>query len=364
MKKIIFLSNHFIALYKFRKELILELVKKQHDVYLVLPESSENDYFNKMGCKIITVDVDRRGLNPVADLTLFINYLKIFKKIKPDLILSYTIKPNIYGSLASTILKMKQICNITGTGATFFEENFLSNLVKILYRFSVKNSYKVFFQNRSDLDFFVKNHLVKDNYELIPGSGVNIDEYPYLPDRKPINFTFLFLGRIMKIKGIDEYLIAAKNIKKNNPKINFYVAGFIEEQKYEEIIKNYVDNGIIEYFGYRDDVKKMFEISTCLVLPSHGGEGIPNVVLEAAAYGKICLVSNVCGSTDVIVDYSNGFVFEPKNNEDLIDKMHNILYEKQTEIDKIILKNRKIVENKFDRKIVMKKYIELIEGDK
>jgi glycosyltransferase involved in cell wall biosynthesis len=363
MKKILFLSNHFIALYKFRKELIIELLNKGYDVYLAIPDSKENSYFSDLGCKITNVTIDRRGVNPISDIFLIIEYIKIFKRIKPDFILSFTIKPNIYGSIAARITKNKQICNITGTGATFLNKNILSFFVRMLYKISITKTYKIFFQNEDDLNYFEKNKMVNQFYELIPGSGVNLDEYNFKPITNYNDFSFLFLGRIMRLKGIDDFLTAAKKIKSQNPNITFNVAGFIEEAKYEKTLEIYAKEGIINYFGYQDDIQKMFSISNFLILPSHGGEGVPNVVLEALATGRICLVSNVSGAKDVIIEGYNGFLFEPENIKDLISQINKIINLKDVEINVLLHNGRKTVEEKFDRKIIINKYLFIIENE-
>ena len=156
MSKILFLANHFITLYSFRKELISRILLEGHEVFISLPKSDENLYFERMGCHIIETDIDRRGVNPLRDLKLLRNYKLMMKEIEPDIIFSYTIKPNIYGCFASNKLRFKQICNITGTGGTFLKNNLVSKICKFLYKRSIKNCYKVFFQNTGDKDFFVK----------------------------------------------------------------------------------------------------------------------------------------------------------------------------------------------------------------
>ena len=298
-KKILILSNHFITLYNFRKELIKKLNDDGHMVFISMPKSDNNKFFSDMGCKIIETPVDRRGINPIKDFGLIINYIKIMKEIKPDIIFSYTIKPNIYGSIASNITKNRQINNITGTGGTFIKRNFVSEVIKLLYKISVKKSYKVFFQNYGDRDFFIKNNMIKDNYDILPGSGVNLEQFQVseLPRGEKINF--IFIGRIMELKGIDQYLEAAKAVKEKYQNTRFYVAGFIEEEKYKAIIDEYHSKGIICYIGFQKDIKPWIEKCHCTVLPSHGGEGIPNVLLESAAMGRICIASNINGSREI-----------------------------------------------------------------
>ncbi len=361
-KRVLILSNHFITLYNFRKELIKKLVEDGHEVFISMPKFEENTFFSDMGCKIIETPVDRRGINPIKDIGLIINYIKIMKKVKPDIIFSYTIKPNIYGSIASNLTKNKQISNITGTGATFLKNNIVSMIVKTLYKISIKKSYKVFFQNKGDRDFFVANKMVKDNFNMLPGSGVNLEEFTLidLPSIDQINF--IFIGRIMKLKGIEEYLECAKQIKLKYPNTNFYIAGFIEEEKYKEIIDDYHEKGIINYIGFQKDIKSWIEKCHCTILPSHGGEGVPNVLLESAAMGRICIASNINGSKDVVKDEVAGYLFEVGNVEDLINTVEKFLeldFEAKRQMGQAA---RRKVEKEFDRQIVISKYVEEIES--
>ena len=354
-KKILFLSNHFITLYSFRREIIQRIVDDGHDVYLSLPEDQRNEFFKAIGCKIINTKIDRRGINLVKDLKLIMMYKKMISEIKPNIIFSYTIKPNIYGTLVSNG-KYKQVCNITGTGATFLENNLISKICKMLYRISVKHCYKIFFQNVGDRDFFIKNHMVKNNYDMIPGSGCNLKEHVFIERINDEITRFIFIGRIMKLKGIDEYVEAAKIVKAMYPNTEFLIAGWNEEEKYKEIIANYQKKGIVEYIGFRDDIGDWIAGCDCIVLPSHGGEGVPNVLLEGAATGRACIGSKINGTTDIIDDGITGFLFEPGNCQSLIEKMQQFIELSDDEKRDMGRAGRKKVEREFDREIVIKKY--------
>jgi galacturonosyltransferase len=356
-KRILVLSNHFITLYNFRRELMKRLVDEGNEVFISIPAANENRFFNDMGCTIIETPVDRRGINPIRDFGLIINYIRIMKKIKPDIIFSYTIKPNIYGCMASNITKLSQVSNITGTGGTFLKKDVVSYIVKYLYKFSLRSSYKIFFQNNGDKDYFVMNNMVKKNYAMLPGSGVNLEQYALceLPSHDTINF--IFLGRIMKLKGMDQYLEAAKIIKKSYLNINFYIAGFIEEEDYKLIIDEYHSKGIIDYIGFQKDVKSWIEKCHCTILPSHGGEGVPNVLLESAAMGRICIASRISGSIDVITDGVTGYLFETGNAEDLADKVRKFIELDHEDKKQMGLAGRAKVEREFDRQIVIDAYL-------
>ena len=359
MKKVLFLANHNITLYSFRRELIKKLVDDGNEVYLSLPADDNNKFFEDLGCKIVLTEIDRRGVNPFKDLKLIYFYKKMIPIINPDIIFSYTIKPNIYGTMASNG-KYKQVCNVTGTGATFLKDNLIAKICRFLYRLSVKKCYKVFFQNTGDRDYFIKLKMVKDNYEMLPGSGCNLDDYKYfeMPDDKIIKF--IFIGRVMELKGIDEYLEAAKIIKEKYPKTEFIIAGWNEEEKYKKIVEDYQNSGIVNYIGFRKDIKDWIKKCHCTVLPSHGGEGVPNVLLESAATGRACIGSRINGTIDVIDDNKTGFLFETGNSYDLADRMEKFIKLTKKERTNMGIAGRKKIEKEFDRNIVVESYRSLI----
>lgn len=361
-KRVLILSNHFITLYNFRKELIKKLIEEGHEVFISVPMSSENNFFSNLGCKIIETPVDRRGINPIKDLNLIVNYIKIMKRIQPDIIFSYTIKPNIYGSIASNITKYKQVSNITGTGATFLNRNFVSGVAKMLYKISLKRSHKVFFQNTGDKDYFVENDMVKENYSMLPGSGVNLEQYKLneLPLDNQVNF--IFIGRVMELKGIDQYLESAKQIKEIFPNTNFYIAGFIEEDRYKAIIDEYHSKGIVDYIGFQKDISSWIQRCHCTILPSYGGEGVPNVLLESAAMGRACIASKISGSQDVIDEGETGFLFEPGNTKELTKKIKKFIELDYKGKKKMGQAGRKKVEREFDRQLVIDAYLTEIQN--
>lgn len=354
IKKILFLANHFVTLFAFRKELIQTLIKEGHEVYLSIPKD-ENDYFQQLGCRIIPTEIDRRGVNPKNDLKLIKFYKKMIREVDPDIIFSYTIKPNIYGCMASG-KKYRQICNITGTGATFLENNMVAKICKTLYKLSVRKCHKVFFQNTGDRDFFIKNKLVRNNYEMLPGSGCNIEEYSFKPMPEDEVIRFIFVGRVMKLKGIEEYLESAKNIKTNYPNTEFFIAGWNEEEDYKNIVADYQQKGFVNYIGFRRDIGHWIARCNCTVLPSHGGEGVPNVLLESAATGRACIGSKINGTIDVIDDGVTGYLFESGNAKSLTEQIEKFLNLSADEKANMGKSGREKVVREFDRQIVIRKY--------
>ena len=367
-KRVLFLAAHFISLYLTRRELIEVLINRGYEVYLSLPEAQDNKFFTDLGCKIIPTPVSRRGTNPLKDLAYMLRLRKVIKKVDPDIILSYEIKPNIYGALACRLVKdkktgkkYKQVCNITGTGAVFLEDDLTAKICRMLYRHSVRHSYLVFFQNTSDRDYFIENKMVQDNYDLLPGSGVNLDQFTPKPMPDDICVRFIFIARVMRVKGLIEYLNAANAVKKEHPEISFYIAGFWEEERYLRITEEFAKKGIVKYLGFRKDIMRIIEKTHCVVLPSHGGEGVPNVILEASAMGRPTIGSNVPGTKDAIKDGVTGFLFEPRNSKDLERAMRDFLKLSYEEKVSMGLEGRARVERIFDRQFVIKKYMREIE---
>jgi galacturonosyltransferase len=358
--KILILANHFITLFAFRRELIARLIEEEHELILSLPPSEENAYFREQGCRIIETPIDRRGINPFKDLKLLQFYKKLFKERQPGIIFSYTVKPNIYGALASKATGHRQVCNITGTGGSFLRRSALAGLLTLLYRRSIGYTQRVFFQNTGDMDFFKKKRMVKNNGALLPGSGVNLDTYSYSDMPLPCPVIFLFAGRIMEVKGIDQFLEAAQAIRGGGANAKFLVAGFIEQTQYEPILKKFMQLGIIEYIGFKKDLKPWLAACHAVVLPSHGGEGVPNVLLEAAAMGRVCIASNINGSRDAVDDGVTGYLFEKGNSADLIEKIERFLALTHEEKQRMGQTGRAKVEREFDREIVIRAYLEEI----
>lgn len=360
-KRILFLANHFITLYSFRKEMINAMVRQGHELYLSLPKSDENKYFEGLGCHIIETEIDRRGVNPIKDIRLILFYKKMIPQVNPDIIFSYTIKPNIYGTLVSNG-KYRQVCNITGTGATFLKRSLVSSICEVLYKLSIKRCYKVFFQNTGDRDFFIKEGLVKNNYAMLPGSGCNLQQHIFKPLPEGNEIRFIFIGRVMKLKGIDQYLQAAEIIRKKYPNTKFFIAGWNEQPDYMRLVEEAQKAGWVEYIGFRKDIDQWIEKCHCTILPSHGGEGVPNVLLESAATGRICIGSKINGTMDVIENGKNGYLFNTGDGVDLarqIEKFILLSPEKRSAMGKA---GREKVEHEFDRLIVINAYMNEVDN--
>lgn len=358
--KLLILANSSRGLYKFRKELLEELVKS-HEVLVSAPrEAFAATKIEKIGCKFWNCELlDRRGKNPIRDFRLTAYYKRILKNLCPDIVLTYTIKPNVYGGIVCASLGIPYIVNITGLGTALENKGILQKITLLLYKIGLRNAKKVFFQNRDNQDFMIQHGLVKDNYDLLPGSGVDVSEYRYFDYPEEDKVEFAFVARVMKEKGIDQYLDAAKYIRRKYPKTVFHVCGFCEED-YAEELERLVRKGVIQYHGIVDDMIEIYKRVSCVVHPTYYPEGMSNVLLEACACGRPIITTDRAGCREIVEDGVNGFVVKEKDSKDLVEKIEKFLELNVNKRRKMGEAGREKVEKEFDRSIVVKKYMEEI----
>ncbi len=360
MKKILILGNNSSGLYNFRLELIQKLVKLGYDVFFCVPEDESDLRVQQLigsGANYIQTIMDRRGMDFFNELSVISSYKKIMKRIDPDIILSFTIKPNIYGAYVANKFAKPIIINITGLGSAFNNLKILP-FIKLMYKNACKKAYSVFFQNVGNYEYFIKNNLVSDSKTiLLPGSGVNIERFiPEKMEKKDTIVRFLFIGRIMKEKGIEEYLSAAECIKKKFKDTEFLILGAFEEKIYENRLLN---NTYVKYLGVSNDVREYIKYVDCVVNPSYH-EGMSNVLLESAAMGKPLIASNIFGCKEIVDENQNGFLFEVGNVKDLVNKLELFISLDNAKIELMGKVSRNIVVKRFDRNIVINSYIEKI----
>lgn len=356
MRKIIIFSNHDLYTYKLRKELIKNLIDNGFKVIIVLPYGKYVDFLKEMGCEYVNLPYNRRGMNPLEDLKLLFNYLKIIKNIEPDVVLSYTIKPNIYGGMACRILKIPYIPNITGLGTSIENRGILQKIVLFLYKIGIGKAAMVLFQNNRNMQLFKDNKIVKNNAKLIPGSGVNLADHPYEEYSENGGIiNFLYIGRIMKDKGILEFIEAATIIKSIYDKAVFDIIGDGEEM-YIKQIQQSAEKGVVNYYGKQDDVHSFIKRSHAIILPSYH-EGIANVLLEAASTGRPVLASNVAGCRETFDDGISGLSFEAKSIDSLVDTIKRFIELPYNKKKLMGIEGRKKVEREFDRNIVVDAYL-------
>ncbi len=357
--RILVLANSDIGLYKFRKELLKRLLLK-HELYIALPEGEYIEKMKEMGAVFYPVIMNRRGKNIFQEFNVVSRYFSVIRKVKPDMVLTYTVKPNIYGGWICQLLHVPYIANITGLGTAIENENILSKILVFCYKWALKKAVCIFFQNTSNRSFFARNGLKKSNIKILPGSGVNLKEYCYEDYPDPEDETvFLFIGRIMRDKGVVELVEAVKRLQKRYNNIKVQLVGFCEEDFKNELERINVTK-YVELCGQQEDVRSFIKKSHVIVLPSYH-EGMANVLLEGAACGRPILASNVPGCKETFDEGISGFGFKAKNSKDLekvMEKFINLDYEKKVEMGKA---GRKKMEREFNRDIVVKMYEKEIE---
>jgi glycosyltransferase involved in cell wall biosynthesis len=353
MKKVMILANHVLGLYSFRRELVLELLNSNYEVIISAPYDEKISYFTDLGCTFIETPVDRRGVSILNDVKLIKKYWRMVKILQPSVVLTYTIKPNIYGGMVCSLKNIPFIVNITGLGSAVENKSLLQRITINLYRIGLKKSKRVFFQNNENRDFMHRYGIALQNSILIPGSGVNLNYYSLIEYPNDREIEFLFISRIMKEKGIEQFLETAKFIKSKYPFTNFHVLGNCDEN-YINIIKEYEDSGLIKYHGRQDDVRKYHKISHCTIHPTYYPEGMSNVLLESAACGRPIITTNRSGCREIVDDGINGYVVEQQNSEDLIEKVEKFLKLSYEEKKQMGLAGRAKVEKEFDSIMVLR----------
>lgn len=361
MSRILILANFDVGLYKFRKELIQELLNQGNEVYLSLPEGEFVENLKKIGCKFINTSIDRRGINPRTDAKLILSYRKMIKKLHPDMVITYTIKPNIYGGMICRIFHVPYAVNITGLGTAFQSESMIKRLVTFLYKIALKKAKVVFFENIGNKQTFLDLNILKENQTcVLNGAGVNLAEYPLCEYPSDDEIRFLFIGRVMKEKGIDELFEAAEKIKKEYSDVFFDIVGPMEED-YKEKIEELVQKDIIKYYGYQKDVKPFIGKCHCFVLPSYH-EGMANTLLEAGAMGRPLITSNIHGCLEAVERGKNGYLAEAKDAVSLLEQLEKFIALSYEEKEKMGQKSRRVMEETFDKKKVVKKTVSKVEN--
>ncbi len=358
--KILVLANSVGGLYNFRREVMLALRDSGHEVYISVPDGSRMQDLFGMGFKMIKTDVDSRGIDPVKDIRLFAIYSSMMRKIKPGAVLTYTVKPNIYGGIAASLCGIPYIANITGLGSAVENPGVMQKLLICMYKLAFRKIRCVFFQNEENKRFFEKYNIATGCHRLIPGSGVNIDHFKLIeyPDNKTTEF--VFISRIMREKGIDQYLAAAQYIRDKYPNTRFHVCGNCEEQ-YMDKLKELHDKEVIIYHGSIPDVREIHKQVHCTIHPTYYPEGMSNVLLESCASGRPIITTDRSGCREIVDDGVNGYIVNEKDSDDLIGKIEQFLALSYEEKKQMGLAGRAKVEKKFDRQIVVDAYLDEIE---
>jgi len=364
-KIIVFTSNTAFSLYNFRLHIMRELKIRGYRVIAVSPNESEYASFLAKEFEFYPIkNLDRKGKNPFKDILLLFEYLRLYKRLKPHLIINFTIKPNIYSSIAGGILGIPSISVVTGLGYVFISKTWLTNLVKLLYKIAFRFNRIVVFQNRDDSEEL--KSLTDRKAHLIESSGVDTDYFSpsFCEENKKEKFIFLFVGRFLKDKGLLELVKAFEKLKVENSKVELYLVGDVDEGNPQSIkreeLKRWLNKGLVNWIGFQKDVRPFYCLADCVVLPSYR-EGIPRVLLEAMAMGKPIITTDSVGCREVCIDGVNGFLVEPKNWESLYEAMKRMAELPLDQRKAMGSAGRNLVLKKYDVKIIVSKYLELIK---
>lgn len=364
MSKVLFLVNHDVVIYNFRLELVERLLAEGHQVVISSPYGERIEDLKMLGCQYHEISISRHGMNPIKEFALIRKYKKLISLVSPDIVFTYTIKPNIYGAIACRATNVPCVANITGLGTAVENGGLVQKITLGFYKYAFTKIRRVYFQNIENRQFFVDHKIAVERHDMLPGSGVNLQRFVPMEYPSTDKTEFAFISRIMKEKGIEQYLEAAEYIRGKYPNTVFHVCGFCE-QAYEDRLRELNNRGVIVYHGMLRDVKPLLRNIHCTVHPTYYPEGISNVLLESSACARPIITTNRSGCREVIEDGINGYVVKEKNSADLIEKIEKFLslgYDQKKEMG---LKGREKVEREFDRNIVVEKYLdELTELNK
>lgn len=349
--KILVATNHSYMFYRFRKELV-EALMREHEVILSTPFVGHEDDLQAMGLRCINTEIDRRSINPLKDMKLLRTYHKMLDEIQPDLVITYSIKPNIYMGSACKKAGIPYCTNVQGLG-TAFEKPLLSSVVSVMYHSALRKARTVFFENEENAQFFLKRKIISSaQAKVLPGAGINLDEYPYVPMQDDGVCSFLFVGRIMKEKGVDEFFAAAKTLKAEfGERVSFDVVGFYEDA-YKETVEKLVDDGIVNFHGFQSNVHPFYEKTDCVVLPSYH-EGMSNVLLEGAATGRPLITSDIPGCREAVEDGVSGYLCKPQDTDGLCAAMQKCMCSSHEERENMGKIGRTRMEKHFSKEAVV-----------
>jgi len=365
-RKIIICANTAWNLWNFRRNLISALVAAGYEVIALAPRDAFAERLASLGCRFEPTPMDNGGTNPLADAALYRRFRRFFRAERPHLFLSYTVKPNVFGSLAAHVCGVKVINNVAGLGAVFIRRSLVTHVVEFLYRRALRRSVCVFFQNEDDRRQFVHAGLVDAHKtQCLPGSGIDLSAYPFVPVTPAVGrkFRFLVVARMLWDKGIGEFVEAARTLRSDFPEVEWCMLGADDVANPAAIPRERLDawlaSGVVRYLGVRDDVRAELAQSDCVVLPSYR-EGTPRSLLEAAATGRPIITTDAVGCREVVDDRVNGLLCELRSATSLADKMRAILTMDFAQRERMGQAGRAKMEHEFDVALIVDKYLAAI----
>lgn len=353
MKKVLVLTNSSGGLYDFRGEFI-EALCAEYEVWVSVPDDVKGMELEAAGCHLIETPINRRGINPLEDLKLYRAYVKMMKEIGPDLVVTYTIKPNVYGGFAAGMRKIPYIATITGLGGAFDRTGPLLKLIVGMYRAGLKRAACVFFQNEENRGIFRSMGIAGKKERMVMGSGVNLEKHKFEPYPVREKTHFLFVGRVMKERGILEYIEAAQRL--HSDRVFFDIMGYCDED-YQELLDDLDKEGVITQIGFHTQVHAYLAAADAIVVASFH-EGMSNALIEGAATGRPVIASNISGCREAFEEGVTGFGFTPGNSEELIAAMKKFLALSTEEREEMGRRGREKMEREFDRKLVTAAYMD------
>lgn len=351
MKRVLILTNHTFMLWQFRRELIATMLASEMEVVIAAPLGDHVEDFREMGCRMIDTPLERRGINPFRDYSLLRQYFRILEEEKPDMVVTYSIKPNIYGGWACRRLGIPYCVNITGLG-TAFQKPGIAQVVTVMYRLALKKAKAVFFENTGNAEFFRSRKVVTAAQEvLLSGAGINLEHHPLQPYPQNDAVRFLFVGRLMKEKGVEELFEAIKMLYDDCYEVHLDLVGFFEDS-YKEQVDALCQAGIATFHGFQSDPRPYYAAADCVVLPSYH-EGMSNVLLEGAATGRPLITSFIPGCREAVDPGVSGFTCHPRNKYELYEAMKKMAVMPREERMEMGLAGRRRMEERFDKRVVV-----------
>ncbi|MBC8082878.1 MAG: glycosyltransferase family 4 protein [Hymenobacter sp.] len=350
-------------IWNFRRSLVKALQDAGHEVLAIAPPDVYSQRLEtELGCRYVPILMENKGTNPLKDAQLIRRFYALYRRERPDVVLHYTIKPNLYGALAARLAGIPSINNVSGLGTVFLVQNFVSRVALRLYRYAFRFPRRVFFQNADDQALFLHHGLVREEItDVLPGSGVDVRRFrPAAEFTRQQPFVFLMIARVLYEKGVEEYFEAARLVRAAVPGTRVQLLGGIDEAGgvgvKRVLFEQWLAAGHVEYLGTTDDVAAHLREADCVVLPSYR-EGTPKTLLEAAAMAKPIVTTDVPGCRDTVVDGRNGLLCEVRNAPDLAAKMLRILALPDVALQAMGHAGRHLAETKFDEQIVLDKYL-------
>lgn len=366
MNKILLVANTSWYLYNFRRSLIVALIENNYKVVCVAPVDSYTEKLISLGAEYVNIEYNNSNKNLIKDSLFLFKLIKVLTVHRPALILSYTIKANIYGGLSTRFLNFPIVANVSGLGSLFVDEGFLSKLVLQLYKFALNKADKIYFQNKEDHELFAKNNIIANQEtEVLPGSGVDLDWFSSIKTKNEnASIIFLLAARLLKDKGIMEAVEAVRILKLRNKNIELRLLGKLWKKNPSQIkqheLDHWIDNGLVRYLGFAEDVRPHIENADVVLLPSYR-EGMSRILLESASMGKPIITTDVPGCRETIDDGRSGFLCKARDENDLVEKMIQMIELSNEERALMGKRGREKMEKEFDEKIVISKYLETID---